>query len=156
MKNGVFWDVAPLVLIISRLIARVISSTLKMGATRSFETSVYNKPTRRHIPEYGILHEKCCSQLCTYSSFKTMILGVREKHLTLIKTKHGKEKNLESALILTLRNIRPQTEVLTCQKEAHSSRKQVRTTLIIYKILAVPGHALLWLLLDPSADDDCL
>jgi hypothetical protein len=28
-----------------------ISSTLKMDATRSSETSVYNKPTRRHIPE---------------------------------------------------------------------------------------------------------
>jgi hypothetical protein len=37
-------------------LARVISSTLKMEATRSTETSVYNKPTRRHIPEDGIHH----------------------------------------------------------------------------------------------------
>jgi hypothetical protein len=27
-----------------------------MEATRSSETPVYNKPTRRHIPEDGILH----------------------------------------------------------------------------------------------------
>jgi hypothetical protein len=27
-----------------------------MEAARSSETSVYNKPTRRHIQEYGILH----------------------------------------------------------------------------------------------------
>jgi hypothetical protein len=37
-------------------LARVISSTLKMEATRSSAISVYNKPTRRHIPENGILH----------------------------------------------------------------------------------------------------
>jgi hypothetical protein len=36
------------------LLAHVIS-TLKMGATRFSETSVYNKPTRCHIPEDGIL-----------------------------------------------------------------------------------------------------
>jgi hypothetical protein len=35
---------------------RVISSTLKMEATRSSEMSVYNKPTGRHIPEDGIVH----------------------------------------------------------------------------------------------------
>jgi hypothetical protein len=35
---------------------RVISSTLKTEETRSSETSVYNKPTRHHIPEEGILH----------------------------------------------------------------------------------------------------
>jgi hypothetical protein len=38
--------------------ARVISSTLMMEAIRSSETSVYNKPTRRHIPEDGILHSQ--------------------------------------------------------------------------------------------------
>jgi hypothetical protein len=31
-----------------------IPSTLKMEATRSYETSVYNKATRRHIQEDGI------------------------------------------------------------------------------------------------------
>jgi hypothetical protein len=35
--------------------ARVISSTLKMEKTRSSETSVFNKPTRRQIREEGIL-----------------------------------------------------------------------------------------------------
>jgi hypothetical protein len=37
-------------------LARVISSTLKMEDTRSSETSVYNKHTRRHIPKDDILH----------------------------------------------------------------------------------------------------
>jgi hypothetical protein len=31
-------------------------STLKMEAIRSSKTSVHTRPTRRHIPEYGILH----------------------------------------------------------------------------------------------------
>jgi hypothetical protein len=69
MKNAVFWDVAPCGCIINRrfggtsppnspnfsqsvsnrltrFLARVISSTLKMEATCSCETSVYNKATR--------------------------------------------------------------------------------------------------------------
>jgi hypothetical protein len=33
-----------------------VTSTLKMEAKYSSETSVYNKPTRRKIPEDGILH----------------------------------------------------------------------------------------------------
>jgi hypothetical protein len=37
-------------------LARVMSSTLMMEATRSSETSIYNKPTRYHIPEDGIFH----------------------------------------------------------------------------------------------------
>jgi hypothetical protein len=37
-------------------LTRIISSTLKMETTRSSETSVYNKPTQRHIPENSILH----------------------------------------------------------------------------------------------------
>jgi hypothetical protein len=37
-------------------LVRGISSALKMEATRSSETSVYNKLTRRHIPDDGILH----------------------------------------------------------------------------------------------------
>jgi hypothetical protein len=36
--------------------AHFISSTLKMKVTCFSETSVYNKPTRRHVPEDGILH----------------------------------------------------------------------------------------------------
>jgi hypothetical protein len=76
-----------------------------MGATRSFETPVYNKVTRRHIEEDGILHEKCCSQMGTLVLEKNGFGGTR-KHLTLIKTKHRNRLILESALILTVRNIR--------------------------------------------------
>jgi hypothetical protein len=42
---------------------RVISSTLTMKETHSYETSVYNKPTRLNIPEDGILQSESC--LCT-------------------------------------------------------------------------------------------
>jgi hypothetical protein len=37
-------------------LAGVISSVLKMETTRSSETSMYNEPTWRYIPEDGILH----------------------------------------------------------------------------------------------------
>jgi hypothetical protein len=77
----------------------------------------------------------------TCSSFKTLVLGAGRgilgdvrKHVTLIKTKQRTRLNLEPALILTLTKIRPRTEVLACQKHAHSSHKQVRTTLITDKI----------------------
>jgi hypothetical protein len=40
---------------LTRFLARVIYTSLKMEATCSSETSVYNRPTRRHIPEDGIL-----------------------------------------------------------------------------------------------------
>jgi hypothetical protein len=67
LKNAVFWDVAPYGFIINcrfegtcRLhlqgssltvfLARVIFSTLKMEATRSSETLVYNKPTQGTHP----------------------------------------------------------------------------------------------------------
>jgi hypothetical protein len=36
-------------------LTHVISPPLKMEATRSSETSVYNKSKRRHIPEDGII-----------------------------------------------------------------------------------------------------
>jgi hypothetical protein len=45
------------------LVARVISYTVKIDATRSSETSVYNKPTRSHIPEDVILHVHCRENL---------------------------------------------------------------------------------------------
>jgi hypothetical protein len=63
MKNVVFWDVAPCGLLqtgvssgLTFFLAHGISSTLKMEETCSSETSVYNKPTRRHIPDDDILH----------------------------------------------------------------------------------------------------
>jgi hypothetical protein len=66
MKNAVFWDVAPRGFIINRRFGRTcpsdtfirprFSSTLKMEATRSSETStsIYSEPTRLHIPQDGI------------------------------------------------------------------------------------------------------
>jgi hypothetical protein len=78
MKNAVFRGVTPCGFVINRsfggtcrlclqdrrnnvneekcrLLQSVISSTLNMEETRSSETSVYNKPTRRHIPNDGII-----------------------------------------------------------------------------------------------------
>jgi hypothetical protein len=67
MKNAALWDVAPCGFTINRLfertciphlqvriLARVISSTINMGVSCSPETSVYNKPTLRHIPEGSV------------------------------------------------------------------------------------------------------
>jgi hypothetical protein len=42
-------------------LARVISSTLRLEATRYSETSAYNRSTRRHIPEGGILRTRVTS-----------------------------------------------------------------------------------------------
>jgi hypothetical protein len=47
--------------------------------------------------------------------------GGARKHLTSIKMKHRNRSNLEPALILTLKKIRPPIEVLACQKQAQSS-----------------------------------
>jgi hypothetical protein len=47
-------------------LAQVISSTLKMEATHSSETSVYNKHTRRHIAEDGILRSHRLERLKSY------------------------------------------------------------------------------------------
>jgi hypothetical protein len=49
--------------------ARTIPSTLKMEATRSSETSVHNKPTRRHIPKDDIiqLDNSSLERLCCHS-----------------------------------------------------------------------------------------
>jgi hypothetical protein len=44
----------------------VIYFTMKMEETRSSETSVYNKPTVRHIQEDGILHSHRRENLRSY------------------------------------------------------------------------------------------
>jgi hypothetical protein len=47
-----------------------------MDATRASETSVYNKPTQRHIPEGGILHSYRRENLKSYitlNCFKCLI-----------------------------------------------------------------------------------
>jgi hypothetical protein len=43
---------------------------MKMEATGSSETSVYNKPTRRHIPEDDILHSHCRENDKSYKECK--------------------------------------------------------------------------------------
>jgi hypothetical protein len=43
-----------------------ISSTLKMEPTRSSETSVLTRPTRRYIPEDGILNITTDPKLCPF------------------------------------------------------------------------------------------
>jgi hypothetical protein len=49
MNNAVFWDVAPCSFSLAG------SSTLKMEAIRSSETSVHTKTTLHHTSENGIL-----------------------------------------------------------------------------------------------------
>jgi hypothetical protein len=79
MKKAVFWDVAPCRLSINQrsgaicsrwFLARgfffLFSSTLKMEAIRSFETSVCAMSTQRHIPEDGILHNHSRENLKSY------------------------------------------------------------------------------------------
>jgi hypothetical protein len=39
---------------------------MKMGAIRSSETSVHTRSTRRHIPEYSILHSHRRENLKSY------------------------------------------------------------------------------------------
>jgi hypothetical protein len=61
MKKAVFWDVAPDRVFVKRRLGAqggcsladflIFSSTLKMEAIRSSETSVNTISTRRHIPE---------------------------------------------------------------------------------------------------------
>jgi hypothetical protein len=56
MKSIIFWDVTPFILLANRLLTEIISSTLKMEAICTSETSVSTQQTtRRHIPEDGTL-----------------------------------------------------------------------------------------------------
>jgi hypothetical protein len=48
---------------------RVISFTLKLEATHSSETSVYNKPTRCHIPEGRTVHSHLRENLKSYTGY---------------------------------------------------------------------------------------
>jgi hypothetical protein len=49
-------------------------STLKMGAIRSFETSVHTRSTRRHIPEDGIL--VYCNVFCLLKTPFRLVIGL--------------------------------------------------------------------------------
>jgi hypothetical protein len=49
------------------VLAELISSTLKMEAICSSETSIETqRTTRHHIPEYDTLHNYCCENLKSY------------------------------------------------------------------------------------------
>jgi hypothetical protein len=54
----------------------VISSTLNTEEIRSSETSGYNKPTRRHIPEDAILHSQRPENFKTYRGVTGHILNL--------------------------------------------------------------------------------
>jgi hypothetical protein len=76
--------------------------TLSQGSRRP------GRRSKLSPPEYRPLHH--------WSS----TWGTR-KHLTSNKTKHRDRLNLEPALILALRKIRPRIEALTCQEQAQWS-----------------------------------
>jgi hypothetical protein len=63
VKNVVFWDVSVQILYEPTTCSRWFSladfSALKMETTRSSETLVHTRSTRRHIPEYGIPQPLC-------------------------------------------------------------------------------------------------
>jgi hypothetical protein len=54
-------------------LAHVISSTLKMEKTRSSETSAYSKPTRRRIPEDGVIHSHRREILKSYADLPSLL-----------------------------------------------------------------------------------
>jgi hypothetical protein len=56
--------------LLARWFAETVSSTLKMGAVCSSETSVETqRTTRRQIPEDGTLHNHCCENLKSYKNY---------------------------------------------------------------------------------------
>jgi hypothetical protein len=80
MKNAVFWDVAPCGSYRNRRFGETCSLhlqgrnplakksvTLKIEVTRSSETSVLTRLTRRHILEDGILHSYPCENIKSYN-----------------------------------------------------------------------------------------
>jgi hypothetical protein len=79
LKSIIFWDVTPCSLFSCNrrfggtpaymlVLAEIISSTLKMEAICSSETSVVNqRTTLRHIPEDDTLHNLRCENLKSYN-----------------------------------------------------------------------------------------
>jgi hypothetical protein len=59
---------------VSNRLTLFFARVIKMEATCSTETSVYNKPTRRHIPEDDILHGHRRENLKSYK---------KKEHLSL-------------------------------------------------------------------------
>jgi hypothetical protein len=68
MKSIIFWNMASRIRhLLVRWFAEPISSTLKMEAICSSETSVETqRTTRRHIPEDDTLHNHRCENLKSY------------------------------------------------------------------------------------------
>jgi hypothetical protein len=68
MEQGPCWEASSGLpsAVFSHLHTLVPGSILKMEAIRSYETSVYTRSTRRHIPEDGILHSHCRENLRSY------------------------------------------------------------------------------------------
>jgi hypothetical protein len=81
MKNGVFWDVTPCVM---------------MEALSSFETSLLTRGTRRNIPEEGIIHIfrrenlKSYTGTATHQKFRRWCLknGLAKHNMPFSKINH--------------------------------------------------------------------
>jgi hypothetical protein len=69
MKNGVFWDVSVLQLLVTAdiVLSSAILVTLMMEGIRYSKTSVLTRATQRNIPVDGILHSHCCKILKSYT-----------------------------------------------------------------------------------------
>jgi hypothetical protein len=50
--------------------AKQVAADLNMEAIHSSETSVHTRSTRRHIPEYGIIHSHRCGNLKSYNKYE--------------------------------------------------------------------------------------
>jgi hypothetical protein len=53
---------------INNVLSLLFSSALNMEGACSYETSVLTRPTRRHIPEEGILHNHRRENLKSYNA----------------------------------------------------------------------------------------
>jgi hypothetical protein len=74
LKSIIFWDMKPCSLL-SCWFAEPISSTLKMEAISSSETSgATQRTTWRHIPEDDTLHNHHCENLKSYMDLEHQIL----------------------------------------------------------------------------------
>jgi hypothetical protein len=69
-------------------LTRILSSTLKMEATCSSETSLYNKSTRLHISEDGIFHTHSRKNLKSYRN-----ADFHPKHYAVPRRRHHHENS---------------------------------------------------------------
>jgi hypothetical protein len=79
-REAVVWDVAPLRSVIQFasyciiVPSSQILSILMMEVIRFFETSFATKPTRRHIPKYGIIDE--------FNYLSTLVISCRQQRIS--------------------------------------------------------------------------